>query len=94
MDCNLNQQVRFQASEVCSIDITHLSQLYLFRHIARASPEDDRLSALMAEIMKLEAGWKRLKGLRRKTLTHDPELLGRPCTTEYRQPLEFEKGSR
>ena len=44
-DCNLHQQVRFQAS-VFFFLATHLNQLYLFGHIARASPEDDCQTAL------------------------------------------------
>ena len=47
-DCNLHQQMRFQAK--FSSDITHLNQLYLFGHVARASQEDDRLIALLAGI--------------------------------------------
>ena len=48
-DCSFHQQRRFQASFL-SGDITRLNQLgqYIFGHVARASPEDDRLKALLA----------------------------------------------
>ena len=35
-----------------SDDITHLNQLYLFGHIARASPEDDCRRVFLAAIRK------------------------------------------
>ena len=40
--------------------MTHLNQLYLFGHVASASPEDDRLIDLLAA-MRNAAGWKNQK---------------------------------
>ena len=37
MDCNLHQHVWFQANIFLSDNITHLNQVYLFIHVARAS---------------------------------------------------------
>ena len=49
----MHQQVRFEANVFfLSDDVTHLNQLYLFGHVARASPEDDCRRAFMAEIRK------------------------------------------
>ena len=56
----------FQASFFCHI--TDVNQSYLFGHVARASPEDNRLSALLAAVRKETCG-------RTKNIT------GRPRTT-------------
>ena len=56
-NCNLHQ-VRFQVNVFfLSDDNTHLNQfgLYLFGHVARASPEDDCWRAFLAAISKPRA---------------------------------------
>ena len=47
--CNVHRQGRFQVS-FFSGDIAHLNRLglHLFSHVAKASPEDNRLRALLA----------------------------------------------
>ena len=92
-DCNLHQQVRFQASVSFSGD-NHLIQWYLFGRAARAFAKDDRLRALLAAVRKPEIEKKRLKERRRPMWTQDPEHGERSCTAEYRPPLAFEEVTR
>ena len=51
-DYNLRQQIRFQANTFLSDDITNLNQLYLFSHVARATPEHNSLRAFLTAIRK------------------------------------------
>ena len=48
-------------------DITNLNKSYLFGHVARASPEDNRLRNLRAAMRKPVAGWNISKGRLRTT---------------------------
>ena len=71
MDWNLHQQVasatmRFQASVFFSGDINHLNQWYLFGHVARGSPKDDRLRALLSAMRHPETVRWRLKERHRR----------------------------
>ena len=65
-------------------DINHPKQWYLFCDVARASPYDDRLRALLAPMVKPETEWERLKERHRAMWTLDPKHGERFCSTEYR----------
>ena len=63
--------MRFEANVFfLSDDITHINQLYLFGHVAGASPEDDCRRAFLAAIRKPRVDGKDQKN----ALEQEPEL--------------------